>query len=62
MNKNVILETMSLAKKAIIDYKNRIEYNEAWIKQCVEELKERADNNGGEITEDDVREVFGFEK
>jgi hypothetical protein len=28
----------------------------------VEELKERADNNGGEITEDDVREVFGFEK
>nr|DAD73358.1 MAG TPA: hypothetical protein [Siphoviridae sp. ctKm44]DAE09879.1 MAG TPA: hypothetical protein [Siphoviridae sp. ctJdE31] len=62
MNTNVILETMLLAKKAIVDHKNRVEYNEAWVKQCVEELKERADNNGGEITEDDVREVFGFGK
>lgn len=62
MNTNVILETMLLAKNAIVDHKNRVEYNEAWVKQCVEELKERADNNGGEITEDDVREVFGFGK
>lgn len=46
--------------KAIVDYKNEIEDHKAWLKQCEEELKERAANNGGEITEDDIREVFGF--
>jgi len=60
MNKNTVLENNIVCGEVIVDYKNRIEYNKAWLKQCEDDLKERAANNGGEITEDDIREVFGF--
>lgn len=60
MNKNTVLENNMVCGEVIVDYKNRIEYNKTWLKQCEDDLKERAANNGGEITEDDIREVFGF--
>ena len=62
MNKNTVLENNLVSTKAVVDYKNEIEETHVWLKQCEEDLKERAANNGGEITEDDIREMFGFEK
>lgn len=63
MNKKYsFLENNLVCTTAVVDYKNEIEETRAWLKQCEEGLKERAANNGGEITEDDIREVFGFEK
>ena len=60
MNKNTVLENNMVCGEVIVDYKNRIEYNKAWLKQCEGELKERVANNCGEITEYDIREVFGI--
>ena len=60
MNKNTVLENNMVCGEVIVDYKNRIEQNKAWLKQCEGELKERAANNCGEITEADIREVFGI--
>lgn len=62
MNKNTVLENNLVCTTAVVDYKNEIEETHAWLKQREEDLRERAANNGGEITEDDIREGFGFEK
>lgn len=53
MNKNLV------CAKAIMDYKNRIEYNKAWLKKIEEELKEK-EVKEGVVTWDDVREAFGY--
>ena len=56
MNKNTVVENNVVCAKAIVDYKNEIEYNEAWLKRIEEELKEKE----GVVTWDDVREAFGY--
>lgn len=54
MDKNTVVENNVVCAKAIVDYKNEIEYNKAWLKRIEEEVKE------GVVTWDDVREAFGY--
>lgn len=54
MNKNTVVENNVVCAKAIVDYKNEIEYNKAWLKRIEKEVKE------GVVTWDDVREAFGY--
>lgn len=54
MNKNTVVENNVVCAKAIVNYKNEIEYNKAWLKRIEEELKE------GVVTWYDVREAFGY--
>lgn len=56
MDKNTVVENNIVCAKAIVDYKNEIEYNKAWLKRIEEELKEKE----GMVTWDDVREAFGY--
>lgn len=57
MDKNTVVENNVVCAKAIVDYKNEIEYNKAWLKRIEEELKEVKE---GVVTWDDVREAFGY--
>lgn len=59
MNKNMVVENNVVCTKAIVDYKNRIEYNKAWLKQIEEELKEK-EVKEGVVTWYDVQEAFGY--
>ena len=59
MNKNTVVENNVVCAKAIVDYKNEIEYQKAWLKQIEEALKEK-EAKEGVVTWDDVREAFGY--
>lgn len=59
MNKNTVVENNVVCAKAIVNYKNEIEYNKAWLKRIEEELKEK-EVKEGVVTRDDVREAFGY--
>jgi len=59
MNKNTVVENNVVCAKAIVDYKNEIEYNKAWLKRIEEELKEK-EVKEGVVMWDDVREAFGY--
>lgn len=56
MNKNTVVENNVVCAKAIVNYKNEIEYNKDWLRRIEEELKEKE----GVVTLDDVREAFGY--
>ena len=57
MDKNTVVENNVVCAKAIVDYKNEIEYTKAWLNRIEEELKEVKE---GVVTWDDVREAFGY--
>lgn len=59
MDKNTVVENNIVCAKAIVDYKNEIEYNKAWLKRIEEDPKEK-EVKEGVVTWYDVREAFGY--
>lgn len=60
MDKMEIIKNNVICTKAIIDYKDDIEYTKSYLKRCEDELRERMTNNDNELTLKDVREAFGY--